>query len=468
MPLGTEPPDVDTAGLRLEETVKPPSDGAVGFVFRRRSVRQAAAPLLTSAALWVIVALFAADAMPILEHGVRQYDFSLYYVWSYALRHGTDPYATDLGPLGQRLGLHTGIFRHANYPASFVLLFEPLTLLSPQKAYWAWGFLNMVLLLGSLELLLGELRGAAWPWTPALWALALLYLPITLNFYLAQTQVLLLFLLAAALRCSERRRDIAAGCLVGFAGLLKVFPLATLAVFVLGRRWRTVAASAVTVVAGLLLTAALAGLGPTLGFFHGLSSVVDRQRSEFESARLISLNGFITRLLLSKPSAATGFFADRATQKLVVAAVSLVVVALSTLATWNPRSARELSAGFALWVVTAILVSPTAWHHYEVLLLVPFALALGDWLHAGNNARAAAALALASYVLTQATWFWSAFASPHVGGWLAPVLNEGFFLSLLLGYAAAFLLVRSARPAALPATPATAEPRLLLQETVAP
>ncbi len=389
-----------------------------------------------------MVVLIAMTLAPLLLQGHRRSDFGIYYVWGYAMRHGVNPYTTDLGPLAASLGIDLGGFRHANYPALFILLFEPLTLLMPNGANLIWLGLNLALLFFSLELLLGRLPSGGRPCSRVLWALALLYQPVSSNFYLGQTQVLLLFLLIAALRCSEKGRDLAAGSLIGLAGLLKVFPLAALGVFVLGRRWRVVISAMGVIFTGLSLTAVILGVRPTLGFVHTLGSVVDRRRIEFEDGRLISLNAFITRLLLSKHIAATGFFADRATQRLVVAGVSVVAVALSTLATWNVRSARELSAGFALWVVTAILVSPTAWHHYELLLLIPFALALGDWPHAGN-ARAAAALALASYVLTQATWVWSPFAGSHPGGWLAVVFKEGFFFSLVVGYIAALMLVRS-------------------------
>ena len=403
-----------------------------------------------------MVVLIALALAPLVAQGKARPDFSLYYAWGYALRHGINPYTTDLRPLGQGIGLDLGTFGHANYPAPFILLFEPLTLLSPQHANWVWCFLNVALLLCCFELLLGRSRAAIRPWNHAVWALGLLYRPVSSNFHLAETQVLLLFLLIAALRCSEKGRDLAAGSLIGFAGLLKVFPLAALGVFVVGRRWRVVISAMGVIFAGLSLTAAILGVRPTLGFVHTLNSVIDRRRFEFQSTTLISLNAFVTRLLLSKHIAATGLFADRAMQRLVVMAVSLAVVALSAFATWRARTRREVSAGFALWVVTAVLISPTAWLHYEVLLLIPFALAVGDWLHAGNNARAAAALALASYVLTQATWFWSAFASANAGGWLAPVLNEGFFLSLLLGYAAAFLLVRSPGRAVATAAPPVA------------
>ena len=457
--VGPSPvPSGDSATeLPALQPVEKTGAGAVVAWLRGRSLPRLTLPGIIAVALWALVGLLWAAEAPLLAQGHRRSDFGIYYEWGYALRHGIDPYRTDLGPLSGSLGIDTGGIRHANYPAFFILLFEPLTRLGLQRANLVWCCLNLAFLWGSLELLWGEARRAMRPWNYVLWALALLYRPVSSNFYLGQVSVLLLFLLVAALRCSERRRDIAAGCLIGLAGLVKVFPLAVLAVFLLGRRWRVVTAALATVAAGLCLTAAALGVAPTLGFLHTLDSVIDRQRFEFESTGLISLNAFITRLLLSSQAAAAGLFADRATQRLVVAGVSLVVVGLSTLATWNARSARELSAGFALWAVTAILVSPPAWHHYEVLLLIPFALVLRDRLQVGE-ARAAAAAAVASYVLTQVTWFWQPLAGAHRGGWPAFFLDEGFFLSLLLGYAAAALLrLSAARPAAAPGAAAGAE-----------
>jgi hypothetical protein len=66
----------------------------------------------------------------------HQWDFSPYYVAALAMREGINPYATDLRPLGQQLGLE-GIARATDTPF-FPLRFEPLTWLRPAPAYGIW------------------------------------------------------------------------------------------------------------------------------------------------------------------------------------------------------------------------------------------------------------------------------------------------------------------------------------------
>src|SRR5579864_8566924 len=75
----------------------------------------------------------------------RLWDFSHYYVAALAMRDGLNPYAIDLRPLGQRLGLD-GIARATDTPF-FLLCFEPLTRLSPGVAYWIWFAINAAALM---------------------------------------------------------------------------------------------------------------------------------------------------------------------------------------------------------------------------------------------------------------------------------------------------------------------------------
>ncbi len=421
--------------------------------------------VLLTAAPWPAVWLLGVGLLPHLEEGFHRYDFSLYYVWSYAMRHGINPYATDLGPLGASLGLDVGVIRHANYPASFVLLFEPLTLLTPYKAYWTWTLINAGLLFCALALLLPGKNNLGRTWNYALLALALLYRPVGADFFFGQSAVLILFLLAAAMRLTQRRREVAAGVALGLAGLVKIFPLMAVAAFVVGRRWRVVGSALGTVFLGLCLTVAMVGVAPTFGLLHTVNFLLDRQW--LTEAENVSLNAFASRVLWSRPGIVPQAFAGLAAQRALVAVVSLGIIALTARATRALQAPGDLSASLALWAAAAVLVSPTAWHYDMLLLLLPFSAAVRSALR-HRELSGACLVAAASYALTQVAWLWLALAPLHLGGWLALVLNEGFFLSLLLGYAAAFLLVRSARPAALSATPAIAEPRLLLQETVAP
>ena len=80
-------------------------------------------------------------------------DFSVYYCAGLVLRHGQNPYNTDLLPIATRLGLEKGYILHANDPPTFLVSFEPLTLLSVHHAYWAWQAINLAAFAVSLILL---------------------------------------------------------------------------------------------------------------------------------------------------------------------------------------------------------------------------------------------------------------------------------------------------------------------------
>jgi hypothetical protein len=126
-------------------------------------------------------------------------DFSAYYYWAYALRTGGNPYSTDLEPLATRLGLMSSGITHADYPPTFILCFEPLTLVRPEIAYWIWTGLNLLILLAAVAVLLNDLASDGLILVTFA-ALAILYEPVSENFFWSQAQIVLLLLLALNLR----------------------------------------------------------------------------------------------------------------------------------------------------------------------------------------------------------------------------------------------------------------------------
>src|ERR1700719_3537324 len=153
----------------------------------------------------------------------HQWDFSPYYVAALAMREGINPYATDLRPLGQQLGLE-GIAAPTDTPF-FLLCFEPLTWLRPAQAYWIWFAINAA----ALALAMGLIVRTAPPLDRrqliALCAIVLLYPPLSNHIFFAQTQVVILLLVVVTMRALESAHDRTAGLALAVAGLLKVFPL---------------------------------------------------------------------------------------------------------------------------------------------------------------------------------------------------------------------------------------------------
>ena len=144
---------------------------------------------------------------------------------------------------------------------AWLIFFEPFTLFRPATAYWAWITFNL-LCLGAALLVLTREYGppGADNWTVA--ALILLYPPIALNFWFAQSEVVLLSIFALALRELKRGHDGAAGAILAAAALLRAYPLGMLGYLVARRNWRAAGYFLAACVVGSLLAIGFAGLGP--------------------------------------------------------------------------------------------------------------------------------------------------------------------------------------------------------------
>jgi hypothetical protein len=302
------------------------------------------------------------------------------------------------------LHLYTQGMDHADYPPTFILLFEPLAALSPRTAYRIWIGLNVAALAASLFLLLGKDSGLDLRIRLILSALAIFYYPLTVHFHWGQPQLILLLMLLLVRRWLERGREAAAGGMLAIAGLIKIFPLFMVGYLMAARRWRAVFLTAAAMAIGAAATVILIGLPSSIAFVARLTNVFSggwlAAHQKADSVELVSLGTFVSRIFVGVTGARPGSALDigRPIAVVIAALALLFVTARATRAKSADRN-RDRSC-FALWIVTTILLSPTAWIHYMVLLLVPYAE-----LAAAANRREASRRALwmggASYVLTQ-------------------------------------------------------------------
>lgn len=197
-----------------EATRRPVTAGGLAAALTQRGI---------IALVWIGVALHVAILIHQAAARQTQWDFSHYYVSALAMREGLNPYLTDLRPLGARLGLE-GINR-SNYPPAFILSFEPLTLLTPHTAWLTWLILNLAALATTIVWLLEPWRDLGKRRILVIAALALLYPPVSTSIFYSQTQILLLLMLVIVMRELASGCDVAAGLVLGFTGLLKIFPL---------------------------------------------------------------------------------------------------------------------------------------------------------------------------------------------------------------------------------------------------
>jgi hypothetical protein len=89
----------------------------------------------------VVAAVHLAALFERLPEGATQTHFSVYYS-SALVRHGGNPYVTDLTQVAHHLGVDVGpLIRDGSMPF-FLLCFEPLTYSRPKPAYWVWFGVN--------------------------------------------------------------------------------------------------------------------------------------------------------------------------------------------------------------------------------------------------------------------------------------------------------------------------------------
>src|SRR5216684_3172324 len=363
--------------------------------------------------IWLGVIFHSMALIHQLPSRIAQFDFSIYYASALALHENLDPYTTDLESVGGGLGFEIDPIHYATDPPTFLLMIEPLARMPLRRAFWAWNGLNLA-------------------------ALALLYAPVGEHFFYAQNKILVLFLLAAMMRCMERRHDAAAGLILGFAGAIRGFPLLLAGYLFMQRRTRALVWTGAGLALCGLVTVALLGVHQTLSFSHGLFFVT---RNRFLVIPInISLGAFISRLFWYSYTPTPGS-AMELIRRVVVALAELGLLTLTVRATLRLEPGRDTgSSAFSLWLMTSVLLSPTAWVHYLAMALIPFAL-LADAVNRGRASHRALWIAVASYVVVALSTSGRALFGPQATSAIAIAVAECSFLSLLMVYVAAYWFV---------------------------
>jgi len=368
----------------------------------------------------------------ILPTRIRQWDFGQLYAAALVLRENGDPYTNNYASVGAALKIEmTPGYESAEMP-TLLLFLEPLTKLSLERAYWLWTMLNVICLAVAMFLLLRpSVSGLSTPTAWSLAALGLLYLPVSVQFEYAQTQIVILMLLAAAMRSMTRSHEPVAGFILATAGLLRGFPLLLIGYLFVRREWRTFWYSVVGLVIGVVLTWGMVG-APCLSFARAAGWAMERVYLQIPNN--FAVGAVVSRLFWNS----SGFFLGEQfdiVRKIAMVVAYAVILGFTIRATLATHGKDRDWRAFSLWVISCILLSPIAWLHYFVLLIIPyFQLAI-----AGLGRRASKRvlyMAVGSYLLLG--------VSRTVGSNIRslypfiPVLEECGFVALMMMYIAAY------------------------------
>lgn len=384
------------------------------------------------AILWAGVLAHLWKLFETLGDRVHRWDFSLYYLTSYAQAHSLNPYTTDLTPLAHRLGLAPGLpgGNFLDLPVMMIAM-EPLTWLSVPTAYWTWFTINVVALTLALFLLLRGHQAMRPRFLLAWLALAFLHPSFGMHFYYAQSQILVLLMLVMIMRWTAQRRGVPAGLMLGVVSMLRAYPLALGGYFLVRRNWRILIYAAIAIAAGFALTVAIAGLEPWRGFLLQLSvHTVDNHSDSPANVALVHTVSRFLALLIGGGSSPT----LQLTRLGAAMFANLAIVALSLKVTDDTRQLPDDDwRVYSLWVVTMLLVSPVTWVHSLILLLLPFAK-LTIAVVEGRASRRAMWMAVISYAMITFASGWhqsvGTYDTNQPSSWIAELSP----LSLIVAY----------------------------------
>jgi hypothetical protein len=372
----------------------------------------------------------------------NQNDFSHYYTSALLLREGVNPYRADLRTRASELGLKVGDNTRATYPPTFLLCFEPLTLMSPVHAYWTWIALNALAIAAALAMLLGPRSHLDVTTALSLAGFAVLFPAFADNFGYAQSQAIVLLLLVLAMRSLERGMDRAAGAALALAVLFRIFPVIMFGYLVMRRRWRALGFAIASLAIGAAITIALVGMRTTLDFREAIAFVTGSLW--LIRPANVALHAFIARMFIYSAGLPLSEPLDLARRVIEVASeIALLTMTVLTSKT-SADSADSDSRAFSLWIVTTILLAPTAWLHYLVLLFIPFAQIISAFASGRASSRSLRMTIASYFVLTGLFFVLDAIHGELPLGVIA-LLREAPFAALALAYVATIWFVLDRR-----------------------
>jgi hypothetical protein len=291
------------------------------------------------------------------------------------------------------------------HPPASILVFLPLARVTYVTAFRIWSVVSIVMIAAAVILLRRELGPGP---VHGFWIIVTLMLlfsfPLREQMYNGQLNPVLLLCITGAWIASRRDRDGLAGVLLGIAAAVKLFPLFLFIAPALRRRWSTLAAGAVTIIAANIVAVIVLGVGAYRDYvFNVMPALVVMQSSAYNA----SLVAFWKKLF---DSPGVGFLpVHEWAHWPAVALIGLVLSAIAIIAAIavSHRRARDregVDLAFAAVILGMVLLSPITWPHGFLILLLPLVL-LARRLD-GQHVAASLAFVCCLFLLTARPTWW--------------------------------------------------------------
>ena len=359
-------------------------------------------------------------------------DFYIYWGAAVLLNRGQSPYdIRALHAVQRAAGLASDTGTGYSYPVFFAQLMRPLALLSPTAAALVFTGVSLLALLFAVALLLGSISELRWPVGLVGGAVAGLFPPVIGSVYFGQANLVVLLLLAVAYRC------VTPGPMLGLASAIKLYPVTGFLAVVLDRppRWRRLFNGLVVLALLFLLqlTAPGAGILGPAGSFLAPDTYWTNE----------STNGWLSRLAIASSWTKPPYPGLPVEPLMLVAGLILTAFTLLVLLR-APTYSWEGALALSLWLGTVAAPKNSLWNFTPLLLGVVFIwtnLHRRWWLF---GVTAAGWLLIELQVQLDSARATVYESSPALA-WLSSV---GLYGALILGGVTAYVLLRTASPAA--------------------
>lgn len=251
------------------------------------------------------------------------------------------------------------------HPPLLSVIFIPFTVLDHKPAFLLWGGICIVLFLAALEMLF---QSFAFPvkWRGIARAVGLLWYPCLVSLGTGQASILIAFLVVLSYCLLEKGKSFGAGAAIGLAVMVKMYPGLLVLSFLLRRDWRALAGLGSVLLACAVIILGIVGWSDaSLYFLH----VMGRDAKEWgDFLSNLSLTGFIAPLFAKARWVQPLIDYPPLAGIMVIAGSALIL--LFSLARLR-RAPAAVGQDFALLSVAMLLLSPIAWSHGFVVLVLP-------------------------------------------------------------------------------------------------
>jgi alpha-1,2-mannosyltransferase len=262
------------------------------------------------------------------------------------------------------------------HPPAAILLALPLGYLDYPDAMLAWNVVSLLALVASAVLIVRQLglRVRPWAWLPIAVLVGWTF-PLWDQVCSGQFNLILLLLITLAWVAGRSDRPWSAGVCLGTAAAVKLFP-GFLFICFLGR-WRALVAGGFTLIVWLGLTLAVFGPGAHREY---MDRGLPRGGSYRDAVPNVSLTALWNKLFAGTgaPGHSAVLWESPPLKNALAVLSGMVLLGLLGWRLWRARMRAGWDHAFGLAITAMLLVSPTVWPHYFLLLLLPLVLLWKD------------------------------------------------------------------------------------------